>query len=255
MRLYQASPPVSRPFYRATRVALTAAMLVTMSANAQAANPCIDVALVIAVDGSGSVDASEYALQQRGIASALRDHDVQHAIAAAGTVGITVLFWGSAGQPVQETDWVMMRGHEDAERLARLVEAQPRKVGGFTGLGAALRAALGKLSTLQACTDRSIINVSGDGRDTLVSQRQRAALAPEEVRADAEARGITINGLVISNEEPGIADYYAGRVITGPGAFVITIADYTHFAEALRRKLIREIGPLNIGLLTHPLAR
>ena len=54
---------------------------------------------------------------------------------------------------------------------------------------------------------------------------------------------VTINALVISNAELGIVDYYRRKVITGPGAFVMEIADYEDYAEALKKKLIREITP------------
>ena len=39
------------------------------------------------------------------------------------------------------------------------------------------------------------------------------------------------------------AGYYKRKVITGPGAFVMEIADYEDYAEALKTKLIREITP------------
>ena len=54
---------------------------------------------------------------------------------------------------------------------------------------------------------------------------------------------VTINALVISSAELGLYDYYRRKVITGPGAFVMEIADYEGYAEALKIKLIREITP------------
>ena len=40
---------------------------------------------------------------------------------------------------------------------------------------------------------------------------------------------------------PGSPTWYRDNVIAGPGSFVITAADYDDFAEAIVRKLIREI--------------
>ena len=52
-----------------------------------------------------------------------------------------------------------------------------------------------------------------------------------------------VNGLAILNEEPYLDEYYRRTVIGGPGAFVMTAADYASFAEALRRKLLQEVSP------------
>ena len=41
---------------------------------------------------------------------------------------------------------------------------------------------------------------------------------------------------------PDLATYYESEVIGGAGAFVEVARDYEDFAEALRRKLIREIS-------------
>ena len=58
---------------------------------------------------------------------------------------------------------------------------------------------------------------------------------------------VTINALVISSAELGLVDYYRRMVVTGPGAFVMEIADYEDYAEALKKKLIREITPAIIS--------
>jgi hypothetical protein len=67
------------------------------------------------------------------------------------------------------------------------------------------------------------------------------------VRAQAEAAGITINALTISDEERDLAEYYRTEVITGDGAFVMDIDTHADYAVALRRKLIREVAPLVVG--------
>ena len=40
-----------------------------------------------------------------------------------------------------------------------------------------------------------------------------------------------------------IDEYYRQNVIGGPGSFVETATDYSDFERAIRRKLLREIGP------------
>ena len=79
---------------------------------------------------------------------------------------------------------------------------------------------------------------SGDGRET--PAREVVLLMPA-ARAMARARGVTVNGLAILNEDAGLANWYANNVISGPGSFVIPVADFEAFSEAIVRKLVREI--------------
>ena len=56
--------------------------------------------------------------------------------------------------------------------------------------------------------------------------------------------GITVNGLTIQNEISWLHYYFRNHVIGGPGAFVVIANDYAAYADAIRRKLLREIiGP------------
>jgi len=80
--------------------------------------------------------------------------------------------------------------------------------------------------------------VSGDGRET--AARDYTVQVPQ-ARAMAQAFGIVINGLAIENEEPGLQSYYRERLQSGPGSFVMAVKGYADFAEAMRRKLLREI--------------
>ena len=80
------------------------------------------------------------------------------------------------------------------------------------------------------------VDVSGDGQS---SEGEDTASA----RDRALAAGVTINGLVILNEESHLEEYYRKTVIGGPGVFVLTAVDFTSFAEAIRLKLLRELAP------------
>ena len=214
-----------------------------VAGKAEAASSCLDVALVFAVDSSASVSRDEFALQQGGIAAAFRDAAVLSAISTAGRVAVSVLFWGSEGLPKQQSDWVIVEGKEAAEDFARTVESMPRQVTGDTGLGAGIMTALEKLNAADLCAARKIVNVSGDGEETRAYRKQRRSLPPSLVRNLADTQNIEINALAIANEEDDLAVYYSENVITGPDAFVMEVRNYGEFAEALRRKLIREIGP------------
>lgn len=226
---------------------LAAALLLPAALSSQstpaASSPCIDVALVLAVDSSASVSGGEYLLQQQGIAAAFRDPDVHDALMRAGRVAVAVMFWGSEIMPKPQSGWVLVEDGQDAEHFASIVETMPRQVTGDTGLGAGLMASLAKLDALEVCSIRKVVNVSGDGPETLALRGSRRAALPEDARDLAEARQVEINALAISNHEAKLAEYYSENVITGPDAFVMEAADYRAFAEALRHKLIREISP------------
>ena len=219
------------------------AVILPFVAGRAQATECLDVALVLAVDASASVSQKEFALQQKGIVQAFRDPAVLDAISLAGRVSVAVIFWGSEGLPKQQSGWVVVDDPTGAERFARRVESMPRLATGDTGLGAGLMAALEKFDILEECVIRKVVNVSGDGEETRVFRRMRVSPAPTQVRAIAESQNVEINALAISNEEAGLAEYYASNVITGPDAFVMQVSTYEDFSYALRRKLIREISP------------
>jgi hypothetical protein len=64
------------------------------------------------------------------------------------------------------------------------------------------------------------------------------------VRDRIVARGITINALTILNEWPTLDQYFENNVVGGQAHFVIPADDYVAYAEAIYRKLLREIvGP------------
>lgn len=207
------------------------------------AMPCLDVALVLSVDSSASVSAQEFALQKNGIAAAFRDPAVLDAIDSAGRVAVAIIFWGSEGLRKPQSEWVLIENADQADGFARLVESMPRGVTGDTGLGAGLLAALEKFGSLESCTIRRVVNVSGDGEETRIYRGKRRSPAPIQVRDLAQSSEVEINALAIENEEENLSQYYANNVITGPDAFVAEAARYEDFARALQRKLIREIGP------------
>jgi len=75
-----------------------------------------------------------------------------------------------------------------------------------------------------------------------------------ELRDQAVAKGITINGLAILSETPlpwnpehtnppgGLDHYYRTNVIGGPGAFVMVARNFQSFGEAIISKLIAEVA-------------
>jgi hypothetical protein len=76
----------------------------------------------------------------------------------------------------------------------------------------------------------------------IVPKRRQHSISLLQARRRAEEMGVTINGLVISDEEADLATYYNKRVIMGPNKFVMDIRNFEDFARAIRLKLIRELS-------------
>ena len=195
----------------------------------------VDIALCLAVDASSSVDHDEFGLMMGGLAAAFRDPAVAAAAAggARGAAAVSVLLW-SVTQEVA-VPWMIVADADGAAALAEAVDAAPRLVPpGATALGEAMRAALGLLAAFPGEAARLVIDVSGDGAGN-------AGIPSAAVRDAAVRAGVVVNGLAVVNEEPDLPAHYATEVIGGPGAFVTACADYADFAEAIRRKLVREL--------------
>jgi hypothetical protein len=197
----------------------------------------VELAIVLAVDGSASVTYDEFGLIAGGMAAALRDPAV-----AAGLVGnsvLSLLLWSGTGQQDIITGWTQIATATDLSAFADDVDNMPRTVrAGNTAIGEALLASLTLLAKVPAIPRRNIVNVIGDGRSN-------DGIAPGPVRDRMVAAGITINGLCILHEEPDLLQSYTDEVIGGPGAFAVTCREYKDFTEAMRQKLTREIkGPI-----------
>src|SRR4051794_32317249 len=96
--------------------------------SAKSASNEIDVALVLAVDASGSVDDDRFDLQKRGFAAALRSQRVLNAIRAGDHRAIAVLLVEWTGPPQQEVmvPWSYVSDEVSAGRAAAAIEAAPR---------------------------------------------------------------------------------------------------------------------------------
>jgi len=217
---------------------LAGLLFLALSARSNANDPPADLALILAVDSSSSVNEEEFALQMMGLAAAFRDSDVQTALSANTPNGAMVLVmeWSSAGWQQVNIPWRRLRSPEDAEALARDLADAPRLIyGGGTAIGAALDFARRQFAELPMPVYRRVIDVSGDG-----SSNQGPTL--DASRKQAIAAGITINGLAIINEEADLADYFRLHLIAGIGAFALPATDYNDFAKAIKTKLLREIA-------------
>jgi len=223
---------------RALRALLLAIALAPLPAIAEVLP--VDVELVLAIDASGSVDDTEYALQLQGIAAAFRDPEVQAAIAKQplGRSAVALLIWAENNRPKDLSPWFVIGDAASAEAFAAVAQTWPRRIAnGGTGIGKALQAGARALTDNAFDGSRLVIDLSGDGRETPPADW---SLGPAEGRAYAAARGVVVNGLAILNDDPELDRYFRQEVIVGPGAFVLSAESYESFAAAMKIKLLRE---------------
>ena len=169
----------------------------------------VDLALVLAVDGSASVTYDEFGLIAGGMAAALREPPI-----ITGLIGgpakasmCSLLLWSGAGAQEVIAGWTLIASDADARSFADQVDNMPRVVkAGQTAIGEALLASLTLLSRVPDTPTRRVVNVIGDGRSN-------DGIAPGPIRDRMAAARITINGLCILHEEPDLLRSYTNEVI------------------------------------------
>ncbi|MFK7752288.1 MAG: DUF1194 domain-containing protein [Sedimentitalea sp.] len=202
-----------------------------------------DLALVLAVDVSGSVDSDEFRIQMDGLAEALRDPLVSEALVRAQAQVMLVQWTGSSRQQVT-IPWTGIDSFETLERLADDIATDQRVWRNYsTAIGEALTFSMAQFGNVSQCA-RHLIDVSGDGKSN-------EGLAPTEVHAALRAAGIVVNAIAIEESDPELTAYFYENLIVGEGAFVVSAAGFKDYPEKIRKKLLREVAmqsaSLNLG--------
>lgn len=197
----------------------------------------VDVALVLAVDSSGSISDEDLALQFHGYADAVTSEAFLNAVRSGpcGQIAITFVAWSSANRQEQVVPWTLLDGMSVARKFASALIHPPGLIPGYTSISGAIDFSVRLLAQCKFDPVRQVIDVSGDGTNndgrTIIDARDAAI-----------ADGITINGLPIIGREPNIAGYYAENVVGGPAAFITVAKDIASFHSAVLQKLVAEIA-------------
>lgn len=214
----------------------------------------VDLELVLAVDVSRSIDDGEYDLQRKGYAAALSDPRVLKTILSGQSGRIALCYFEWSGEVSQQVivDWTVIKDADSAARVAAQLASAPRPFANRTSLGVAIDYATSLFGHSPHRSTRRVIDVSGDGANT-------NGLEPAAARDIAVAQGITINGLVITNQNEmpwmpwhthppgGLDTYYRNNVAGGSGAFVLKVENFESFSTAIIDKLVREIARADGG--------
>lgn len=219
-----------KKFTKALAVAAVAVSAAYMPA-ASAAPVKLELALL--VDVSGSVDASEYALQKGGYVQAFQSAAIQNLIAGAtGGIAVTYIEWSSSNEQAQLVGWTHLEDAADANAFAAAINGTSRAFSGLTAPGSAINFAA-PLFANNGFEGRSVIDVSGDGEENDGANTATA-------RNTALAGGIdAINGLAIGGA--GLVAWYDANIKGGTNAFVIGVSQFSDFAGAVETKIGREI--------------
>ncbi len=199
----------------------------------------VDLALILAVDCSFSVDSREFALQMQGLARAFMRDEVKRAIVQGHRqrIAVSVVQWSDEMNQKVVLPWTIVAGPADADELGQVLFNTGRQLAeGGTSISTALVYSAALFAAAPSA-ERRVIDMPSDGRNN-------SGPPVKPARDHLVAKGITINGLTILNEWPTLDSYFENNVVGGPDNFVMPANDYEDYENAIYRKLLREItGP------------
>jgi hypothetical protein len=193
----------------------------------------VGLELMLLVDTSGSIDATEYQLQKTGYVQAFQSAAVQNAILANPTGGIAVTYieWSGSAEQSVRVGWTLVDSAAAANAFAAAINATTRAFSGLTAVQSAMNAVHPLFGTETGAaangfeSPRQVIDVSGDGADN----DSPALLLPSGGRDNALGVGVdAVNGIAILGEA-GLAAYYQANVVGGAGSFYAEAASFTAF--------------------------
>ncbi|WP_114946237.1 DUF1194 domain-containing protein [Microvirga calopogonii] len=204
----------------------------------------LDVALVIAVDVSSSMESDEQGLQREGFIDAFRSSLVHEAIGSGlnGRIAVTYVEWSGVKDQRVIVPWTIIDSPEKAMSFSNQLAYQPIRQAGMTSISGIIDQSRKLFEQLGGSPVRRVIDISGDGPN---NDGRHVTYARDEAVAD----GIIINGLPImftrgtgTAEQEDLDLYYRECVIGGVGSFVLPLHDPEQFAMMVRTKIMREVA-------------
>lgn len=205
-------------------------------------NTQVDLALILAVDVSSSVDNSEYHLQNQGLARAFASREVITLIRQCrlGRIAVMIVQWSSPRFQSAVVPWTIVSDAASADRVARAILTAPRQFAGGTSISALIDFGMFQFIRAPISAYRHVIDISTDGVNN-------SGERPRFPRARAIAAGVTINGLTILNDVNNLDIYFRQYIAAGPNNFVMKADDYEAYKTAIKRKLLKEIECLALS--------
>jgi hypothetical protein len=223
-------------------VSAIAALLFMAPSEAQ--DTAVDLALILAVDVSMSIDEGEAGVQRIGYIHALRDKRVAEAIRSGpiGRIAITYMEWSSIYHQRVVVPWRVISDLESARAFAAELDDAALKSGSTTSISGGIDFAVELFAESGYEATRQVIDISGDGYSDY-------GRPPEDARDEAVAKGLAIMNKRAEWKQASPDDldkYYRDHVIGGPGSFYIAVHNLNDFSQSVLQKLILEIASLEI---------
>jgi len=212
----------------------------------------VSTEIVLLADVSGSVDATDFALQRDGYVAAFQSASVKQAIAQSGPIAATFVYW-SDSQSIA-VPWTLISDAASADAFAASILAAARPFSGGTSMAAAMNFGSNLFANNGFEGTRLVMDVSGDGAD---SDNGSFVLNAPNVQAARDNAlnnlGVTtINALWINDRDffgidpadsINALDYGNLNVIGGASSFQSVVSGFPEFASAIEAKIGREIAP------------
>ena len=217
-------------------------ILLPFSTSAQQAES-VDLAIVVSLDRSESIDAADALTQINGLIYTLRHSRFRHSVASGpfGRIALAVATWSSFGRHEVILPWMQIAGPADAARAAAILEQdytrqRVARHGSQTDVAFAIEVGMGLFDTLPWQAEQRVINVVADG----ISNIGRVATVDRDAALE---RGISINGLIMAQGSAieVMSRYFRSEVIGGPTAFLQVSSSNEEFALAMLRKMLLEM--------------
>lgn len=212
------------------------------TAQAQVAKQ-VDIAIVVSLDRSESIDGEEARAQIDGLVYTLRHSLFRSSVASGwfGRIAFSVVTWSSFGRHEVVLPWMQIAGGDDADMAASILELDyarqlSSRHGTQTDVAFAIQVGMKQLDAMPWTASQSVINVVADG----ISNIGRIAMVD---RNAALARGFTVNGLIMARgwAIEAISRYFRREVIGGRNSFLQVSASNEDFADAMLRKVLLEM--------------
>lgn len=223
--------------------------LLTLCAAASPVSAC-RLALLLALDVSSSVDATEDQLQRGGLVSALTAPSVQAAFFATDApVALAAYEWSGRYNQQIILDWILIDSPAALLSAAEVIAASKRSHNEFpTAMGYALGFGADMLARAPDCLHRTL-DMAGDGQNN-------EGFGPRLAYREFDFADVTVNGLVVNAaefaSETQLIEFYRDQVLWGPGAFMEVAQGFDDYERAMQRKLERELTPPVLGARPMP---
>src|SRR5262249_43304449 len=148
---------------RALAGMVCAAALVSAAPAQAPRTQAVDLALVLAVDISGSMDEEEQDIQRQGYVDAFKHATGQNAIRNGGPIGriaVAYVEWSEDANVV--VDWTVLSNAKEAAAFADTLRAAPLNRGRRTSISLGLSSSKQLLDNVPFAASRKVIDISGD---------------------------------------------------------------------------------------------